>query len=60
MPNGDAQQLRARDCLNVSKSTSNEANRTILEDVAADLEAEAKKIDAEEARIGPNDAEEIR
>lgn len=47
----DAQRFRdrARDCLNVAKSTKNEADRTILEDMAAELEAEAKRIDAEEA-----------
>ena len=50
MPN-NAQQFRdrARDCLNVAKGTRNEADRTILEDMAVELEAEARKIDAEEA-----------
>ena len=40
---------RARDCLNVAKGARHEADRTILEDMAAELEAEAKKIDAEDA-----------
>ena len=40
---------RARDCLNVAKGARHEADRIILEEMAAELEAEAKKIDAEEA-----------
>ena len=39
---------RARDCLNVAKSARHQADRIILEEMAAELEAEAKKIDAEE------------
>lgn len=39
---------RARDCLNVAKGTRHEADRIVLEEMAAELEAEAKKIDAEE------------
>lgn len=48
MPN-DSQRLRdrARDCLNVAKGAKHQADRTILEDMAAELEAEADKIDAE-------------
>jgi hypothetical protein len=50
MPN-DAQRFRdrARDCLNVAKGARTVADRSILEDIAAELEAEAKIIDAEEA-----------
>ena len=40
---------RARDCLNVAKRARHQADRIILEEMAAELEAEAKKIDAEEA-----------
>ena len=39
---------RARDCLNVAKDTRHDADRIILEEMAAELEAEAKKIDAAE------------
>ena len=51
----DAQRLRnhARDCLNVAKGTRDEAERAMLEDMAAELEAEATKIDAETAGISP-------
>jgi hypothetical protein len=50
MPN-DAQRFRdrARDCLNIAKSTKHEADRTLLEDMAAELEIEAKMIEAEQA-----------
>ena len=40
---------RARDCLNVAKGARHQADRIILEEMAAELEAEAKRIDAEEA-----------
>lgn len=39
---------RDRDCLNVAKGARHEADRIILEEMAAELEAEAKKIEAEE------------
>ena len=47
----DAQRFRdrARDCLNVAKGTKHEADRIILEEMAADLVAEAKRIEAEKA-----------
>jgi hypothetical protein len=40
---------RARDCLNIAKGTRHEADRTILEDMAAELVAEANKVDADDA-----------
>jgi hypothetical protein len=45
---------RARDCLNLSKGARNEADRIMLEEIAEDLEAEAKRIDAGEANT-PSD-----
>ena len=39
---------RARDCLNLSKGARQRADRIMLEEIAADLEAEAKKIEGEE------------
>lgn len=39
---------RALDCLNLSKGAKHEADRTMLEDIAADLVAEAKLMEAEE------------
>jgi hypothetical protein len=38
---------RAKDCLNIAKGTRHEADRIILEEIAAELEAEAKLIDAD-------------
>lgn len=40
---------RARDCLNISKSTRHQADRIILEEMAAELDAEAKRLEREEA-----------
>lgn len=37
---------RARDCLNLSKSAGSDADRTILEDIAAEMNATAKTIQA--------------
>lgn len=39
---------RARDCLNLAKGARYESDRIMLEEIAADLEDEAKRIDAEE------------
>ena len=39
---------RARDCLNLAKGARYEGDRIMLEEIAADLEDEAKRIDAEE------------
>ena len=39
----------ARDCLNLAKGARHEADRIMLEDIAAELVAEAKLIDGEEA-----------
>jgi len=48
--NADAQRFRdrARDCLNIAKSTRNQADKEMLEDMAAELQAEAKRIDAQD------------
>ena len=45
---GDHFRRRARDCLNLAKGARTKADRAMLEDITAELEAEAKKIDAEE------------
>lgn len=37
---------RARDCLNLSKSASSAADRTMLEDIAAEMHATAASIEA--------------
>lgn len=49
MPNA-AQRFRdrARDCLNLSKGARTQMDREMLEDLAADLEAEAKLIESTE------------
>ena len=38
---------RSRDCLNLSKGARHEEDRTMLEDIAAELSAEAAKIGTE-------------
>jgi hypothetical protein len=38
---------RARDCLNLSKSAQSNVDRTMLEDIAAEMNATAKAIHAE-------------
>lgn len=40
---------RARDCLDLARTARNEADRMMLNDIAADLLAEADKIEAEDA-----------
>lgn len=40
---------RARDCLNLSKSARSDVDRTMLEDIAAELNVEADRIEAEHA-----------
>jgi hypothetical protein len=59
MPIDDVRRLRdaARDCLNVSKNVQGDADKAMLEDMAAELEAEAKRIEAEypPAKIPTND-----
>lgn len=40
---------RARDCLNLAKSARYYGDRIMLEEMAADLNDEAKRIDAQEA-----------
>lgn len=48
---------RALDCRNLAKSARSEVDASILEDMAAELEEEANKIDAEnEHADGANDA----
>lgn len=48
---------RALDCRNLAKSARSEVDTSILEDMAAELEEEANKIDAENAHPnGVNDA----
>ena len=48
---------RALDCRNLAKSARSEVDASILEDMAAELEEEANKIDAENAHPnGVNDA----
>ena len=44
---------RALDCRNLAKSARSEVDASILEDMAAELEEEANKIDPENAH--PND-----
>lgn len=44
---------RARDCLNLAKGARYEGDRIMLEEIAADLEDEAKRIDAEERLKSP-------
>jgi hypothetical protein len=41
---------RGRDCLNLSKSARTSADRTILEDIAAELIATAASIEGERRR----------
>ena len=41
---------RARDCLNISKSARLSADRSLLEDIAAELTAAAARIDADRRR----------
>jgi hypothetical protein len=38
---------RARDCLNISKSVGTSAERSLLEDIAAEMNATAARIDAD-------------
>lgn len=38
---------RAKDCLNLSKSVPSDTDRTILEDIAAEMNATARVIQAE-------------
>ena len=47
-PDAERFRQRARDCLNVAKGTHLLADRTVLEEMADELSAEADKIDAEE------------
>ena len=48
---------RALDCRTLAKSARSEVDASILEDMAAELEEEANKIDAENAHpTGVNDA----
>ena len=44
---------RARDCLNVPKGARHQCDRIILEEMAAELEDEANRIDAEETKHRP-------
>ena len=39
---------RARDCLNLAKGARNQTDRSMLEDMAADLVEEAKLLEAQE------------
>lgn len=39
---------RARDCLNLAKGARTQTDRSMLEDLAADLVAEAKVLEAQE------------
>ena len=49
---------RALDCRNLAKSARSEVDASILEDMAAELEDEANKSDAEKAHAdGATDAE---
>jgi hypothetical protein len=54
MPNDLRQRLRerARDCLNLAKGARHEVDRIMLEEIAAELEMEAKRVPAEEHREG--------
>ena len=38
---------RARDCLNVSKGARTDADKTMLEDIAAEMNATAARIESE-------------
>lgn len=38
---------RARDCLNLSKGARTDADRTMLEDIAAEMSTSADRIEAE-------------
>ena len=41
---------RGRDCLNLSKSLRNDAERSILEDIAAEMSAAAARLEDEKGR----------
>ena len=41
---------RAQDCLNLSKGVRTDVDRTILEDIAFELNAAAARIEAEQSR----------
>jgi hypothetical protein len=41
---------RGRDCLNLSKSARNEADRSMLEEIAAEMSATAAIIESEKRR----------
>ena len=43
---------RARDCLNLSKSARNEVDASILQDIAAELNATADRVEGERAASG--------
>jgi hypothetical protein len=42
---------RARDCLNISKSVPLVADRTLLEDIAAEMHATAARIEGEKRSV---------
>jgi hypothetical protein len=50
----DAKRFRARaiDCRALAKSASNQIDAAMLEDIAAELDAEARRIEAEDAAGG--------
>ena len=45
---------RARDCLNLAKGARHEVDMIMLEEIAAELEAEAKRIEREERAQNDN------
>ena len=57
MSNDDANRFRDRaiDCRNLAKSARDKMDAAMLEEIADELDAEARKIDAEEAAT-PKDA----
>jgi len=50
---------RARDCRNLAKGARNQADRMMLEDIAAELEAEARRIVAD-AKAAQSSAPHLR
>lgn len=55
----DAQRFgeRARDCLNLAIGARTQTDRTMLEDIAAELEAEAQRIDNEKRNGSPTSSD---
>lgn len=46
---------RALDCRNLAKGARTETDRTMLEDIAAELDAEAKRVEREKSTYQDND-----